>query len=518
MSFSLLAVQNFKETFKGNYSVKGMTTTKAKNSKGKLEAECYLAKSSITNEDIISHLEGRNGLGMSPIDEKGMVSFGVLDIDDYSSIVDDYIRMLYTFNIPLIPFYSKSKGIHAYIFFSEPCRPTDVVDLLILFRILLGLPKATEIFPKQRAVEKGSFGSWINLPYFNASDKDNPRKLIREDGTLAPLEEALAYCRKSERTIAEYMTLLNNLPLADAPPCLQTIYLQQKTDFRNEYLFSLATYYKTKYEDNFEAELIEANNRLIHPIELDRLEKTVIASHKKKNYSYKCGSAPLNLLCNKATCRERKMGITGDSISSLSYEEFIQYETDPPYYEWVINGIALKFFKESDIINQFAFREACFRKLHILPNKMSDARWTKIVNDALADTQIRTVDKESDVSTGGMWLKHITDFFTNRVPAENKGQLKTGRTFRDEETKTYVFNGTTLLEYLRLQKNFRSYSDVEVQSRLKDMNAQQVNYDIGGGSMLKLWSMPCSVIDSMEVTTEDVVVDFYDKLEEGDKY
>jgi len=518
MSFSLLSVTSFKETFRGNYSCKGMTTTRAKNGKGKLEADCYLAKSSITNEDILSHLEGQKGLGMSPIDEHGLVSFGVIDIDDYTNVVEDYIRLIYTFNVPLVPFYSKSKGIHAYIFFSEPCRPTDVVDLLIKFRILLGLPKDTEIFPKQRAVEKGSFGSWINLPYFAADDKSNPRKLIREDSTLAPVEEALPYCRSTERTIPEYEKLLTALPLSDAPPCLQTIYLQQKTDFRNEYLFSLATYFKTKYEDNFESELIEANSRLLEPIDLDRLTKTVIQSHKKKNYSYKCKSAPLNILCNSAACRERKMGITGESISSLSYEEFIQYETDPPYYEWIVNGIALKFYKEADIINQFAFREACFRKLHVLPNKMTDAKWTRIVNDALSSVVVKEVDKESDVSTGGMWLKHIKEFFTNRVPAENKSQLKTGRVYKDEEKKAYIFNGSTLLEYLRMQRNFRSYSDVEVQARLKDLNAQQVNYDVGNNTILKLWTIPAQVIDSMEVTMEDVTVDYYDQIEEGDKY
>lgn len=518
MAFSMLSVTSFRDTFKGNYSVKGMTTTKDKNSKGKVEADCYLAKSSITNEDIIAHLEGKKGLGMSPIDDKGMVSFGVIDIDDYTQVVEDYIRTVHTFGIPLVLFYSKSKGVHAYIFFSEPCLPTDVVDLLIKIRILMGLPKDTELFPKQRAADKVSYGSWINLPYFAAEDKNNCRKMIREDDTLAPLEEALAFCRKSAKTIKEYEGVLNNLPLSDAPPCIQTIYLRQRTDFRNEYLFSAATYLKLKYEDNFESELVELNARLIEPIDRERLEKTVISSHKKKNYSYKCGSAPLNLLCNKATCRERKNGITGENVSSLNYEEFIQYETDPPYYEWIVNGQALKFFKEADIINQFAFREACFRKLHILPNKLSDARWTRIVNDALASIVVKEVDKESDVSTGGMWLKHLTDFFTNRVPAENKGQLKTGRTYKDESKKAYIFNGSTLLEYLRMQKNFRAYTDVEVQSRLKDMNAQQVNYEISPGAILKLWSMPCGVIDSMEVATEDVSVDFYDKLEDGDKY
>ena len=62
--------------------------------------------------------------------KNGLVGFGVIDIDDYTNIIDDYVRMVNTFNIPLNLFYSKSKGLHAYVFFKEPVRPSDAVDLL----------------------------------------------------------------------------------------------------------------------------------------------------------------------------------------------------------------------------------------------------------------------------------------------------------------------------------------------------------------------------------------------------
>ena len=195
MGFSLLTVASFKNVFTGNYSVKGRTVTAENNSAGKLEGKSWLDKTSITNEDITRHLEGTASIGMSPIDEKGLVGFGVIDIDDYTNIVDDYIRMVHRFNIPLSLFYSKSKGIHAYLFFKDPVKPGDAVDVLSKIRILLGLPKDTELFPKQRSADKVSFGSWINLPYFAANDPNNPRKLIREVGTLAPVEEALTICQ-----------------------------------------------------------------------------------------------------------------------------------------------------------------------------------------------------------------------------------------------------------------------------------------------------------------------------------
>ena len=518
MGFSLLTVSTFKQAFKGNYSVKGRTETSLKNEKtGKFEVKSWLDKTSVTNEDIIAHLNGHAGIGMTPIDEKGLVGFGVIDIDDYTNVISDYIRMVHTFNIPLSLFYSKSKGIHAYVFFKEPVKPTDAVDLLIRFRILLGLPKDTEIFPKQRSADKVSYGSWINLPYFAANDDSNPRKLIREDGSLAPVEEGLATCVAVQRTIEEIEKILDALPLSDAPPCIQTIYLKQRTDFRNEYLLNLGVYFKLKYEDNFEIELHQANKMLLDPIDEDELERTCIASLKKKNYSYACDKPPMNLSCNRAMCSERKSGKTGENVSSLSFEELVQYNTDPPYYEWIVNGVALKFFNESDIINQHAFREACFRKLHFLPSKLKDSRWTRIVNDALAMIIVREVEKESDVSTGGVWLKHVSDFFTTRVAAANKQQIKAGRTFRDEETKNYIFSGTTFLEYLR-GKNFRAYGDVEIQARLKELGARQVQYDIQPGQSIKCWAVDCSRIDLMHIDTEDFEIDFYDSIKEGDKY
>lgn len=503
--------------FTGNYSVKGRTNTAEKNAAGKLEGKSWLDKTSITNEDITKHLEGQASIGMSPINEQGLVGFGVIDIDDYSNIVEDYIRMVHTFNIPLNLFYSKSKGIHAYVFFKDPVKPGDAVDLLSRIRVLLGLPKDTELFPKQRSADKVSYGSWINLPYFAANDPNNPRKLIREDGSLAPVEEALTVCQASKRTVQEVYTLLDSLPLADAPPCVQTIYLKQKTDFRNEYLFNLGVYFKAKYEDNFENELLEANGRLLDPVAPDEVERTCLKSLRKKDYHYKCDQPPISLLCNKAACRDRKNGTEGDLISSLSFEDFIQYETDPPYYEWVINGQTLKFFHESDIINQSAFRELVFRKLHYLPPKISDAKWTRIVNNAQSHIEVRAIEKESDVSTGAVWLKHINEFFTTRVLAANKGQMKAGRTYRDEDLKSYIFSGTALLEYIRA-KGFRSYSDVEIQSRLKELGARQVQYDITPGQSIKCWALACDKIDTMAIDIENVEIDFYDKLQAEDKY
>lgn len=520
MAYSLLTVTLFRKVFNGNTTVKGVTTTKdIVTSEGKLEANSYLDKSALSNDDIIAHLNGIKGVGMAPINEQGKVGFGVIDIDSYNGSVDVYIKTIYTFNFPIIPFYSKSKGLHAYVFFKEPVTPDEAIDLLIRMRQTLGLPKDTEIFPKQRAVTKGGFASWINLPYFDAANPDNPRKLIKEDGSLANIEEALRICEQSARDIAEFNKAIDELPMNDAPPCLQTIYLLRQTDFRNEYLYGIGVYCKHKYEDNFEQELLEINSKLDKPLDENEIRKTILKSMQKKEYSYKCNVPPCNLLCSKALCRERKYGIEGETITNLSYEDLIQYNTDPPYYEWFINGVALKFFKESEIIQQNYVQELCMRKLHILPPQMTKARWFRIVNTALSNVIVKEVEKESDVSTGGVWLEYVTEFFTNRVPATNKKQIKIDRVYNDEYLGAYIFKGNALLEYLRKQKNFRQFSDVEIQSRLKDMGARQVMYDIDDGNILNLWSMPFASIPKRNtMSLNDIDIDFFDKESPDDKY
>lgn len=515
---SMLLVKSFQEVFKGNVSAKGKTLIDGvKKESGKMVSKNFLDKSPLSANDILAHLEGRDNIGMMPITEEGKVFFGVIDVDSYSENVNIYVKAIYRYGMPLLPFYSKSKGLHLYVFFKGE-DPSPVVDLLNDIRCILGLPPNTEIFPKQRAAEQGATYSWISLPYFDADNPENPRKLIKSDLSLAPLGEALEKCKNSARTIKEYQDVLNKLPLHDAPPCLQSIYLKGETSARNEYLFSLAVYYKTINEDLFDRELLDANQKLLAPLEEEEVVNTIIKSHERKTYTYKCGSPPLCLLCNKNLCSKREHGCKGLSISSLSYEEFTQYKTDPPYYTWCVNGQELKFFKEADIINQSAFRELCVRHLHVLPQKLKDAHWTKIVNTALENIVVKDAEASEDISTGGVFRRHINSFFTERVHAETKAMIKAGGIYEDKELKRYVFRGTDLLEYLRQVKNFKAFTDVEVQTKLKDLGCIIGPYTISDGVIIKAYMMPIGLVDATYSDLEGLELDFKKYVEkEGDE-
>lgn len=519
MSYSILTIKRFKELFAGNMSYKGITRINhVPEENKKLEANSYLDKTPVTNNDIAEHLEGIQSIGLSPINEESLCSFGVIDVDDYSPRIKSRLGNIYRYSIPLIPFYSKSGGLHLYVFFKDPVKPDVLKDILDELKISIGLPMDTEVFPKQRSKDKSSFCSWINLPYFNADDRDNRRKLVFEDGTLACLPDMLDYCEERKTTIDQLRKKLEELPLYDAPPCLQSLYISGVDEYRNEFLFSAAVYCKNKYgEDSFEQELLELNSTFENPLTEQEIQNTIIKTMSKKTYSYKCGLPPLCNVCNKKICESRKYGKDSGQIPSLSFEEFHQYLTEPPYYEWIVNGEALRFYKEEDIINQTAFRTLCMRKLHKLPKKLPDAKWTSIVNSALENVILHDADIESSMTAGGIWYKYTCDFFTTRKLADSKTQIKLGRIYRDNERGLYVFRGTDYIEYMLNIKDFKSYTEAEMQNNLIDKGAKIIPYMLGDKEY-RLWAIPVSVIDTSQDSLDDVDIDYLEKEKDDDRF
>ena len=497
MSIPLIFLEDFKILFHGNTNGKGNTTNIGKKvtEAGKLEADSWVIRAAITDNDYTQHLEGIQGLGISPINTKNKCVFGVIDVDQYQGDVTRYLSIIRKFELPLLPFYSKSGGLHLYVFFSVETPATDVIDLLHVFRQLLGLSKDTEIFPKQRTITSDGVGNWINLPYFAADDFNNKRKLIAPDNSLVPLDLALDICKDSRKTIEDFNVFIANLPLSDAPPCLQCLYMQGDTLYRNEYMFSLARYYKAKMGDNFEFEVINANQAMQRPLELAELDKSIIRSHKKQEYSYKCGSPPLNVICNKDVCKKRTFGIGCDFISNLSYESFTQYKGDPTWYEWVVNGMTLQFFSETDIISQQKFRELALRELHLLPIRLVDREWSRIVNKALENVIVVEGDKENGMDNGNRFMEFVMEFMTKRVMAESKEQINIDRVYIDADKRAYIFKAQALLDFIIDVKKFRDYNSVMIQAKIRQLGGAPLRYYINKDLRnLRCWYVPLESI------------------------
>lgn len=395
MTFATLDLM--KTLFKGNQEFYGQfiedDTTNEDGTKRKGSARTVGGL--VTESLYRQHLEGSAGLGICPVDKNGLCNFSVIDIDVYDAETTKYyLSILERNSFPIMPFKSKSGGLHLYTFYAVPIPAKQAIDNSRYMASLLGLPKETEVFPKQQFIRENGKGNWINLPYYKGTE----RPMLDYDGT--PYKDAtLAFSLCKDKAISQefFEQWKNNLALNDAPPCLQTIYLIGDVEQRNQYLFSLACYYKAKYKDEFEDYLYRANEALLRPLEDRELEQTVISSHRKNNYSYKCHDVPLCNYCNKQECRKRKYAV-GDAISELSFEQLIMYRSDPPYYDWIVNGKELRFNSESEIIKQEKFRELCMRNLCILPGRLKDDAWTDIVNTALKHIDIRMPQNESQTT------------------------------------------------------------------------------------------------------------------------
>lgn len=495
-----------------SYGVHINDETEVADASGKKRGKNFTKQAPVTVELYTKHLNGTEGLGIIPVDREGLCSFAVLDVDVYGVDHKPVLNSIRNTGLPIVPFRSKSGGLHLYIFFGSPEKASVVIEHMKSIRILLMLDKKTEVFPKQAVLREEEAGNWINLPYFNAAN--TKQYVIGPQGEALTLEEAVDFCKRSAISVNTLEKELDNMPLADAPPCLQAIYLRKTTHNRNNYLMSLGTYYKAKLGEDFEFALIEANNRLDNPIDIERLTKTVISSQKKRGYSYICKEEPICSICYKDRCKKRKYGVGGELVSELTYGEFRQYNTDPPFYEWIVNDRSLKFYDERDIMGQQEFRVLCFRILHILPVKLADQTWTGIVNTALSNVVVKEIDQANDVSSGSIFMEFLSEFLTKRAPAATKTQVLVDRVFFDSDVDAYIFKPKVFYHFLVNTKNFKVYSATEVQARLTEMGAMPIRYYINkDNSNIRVWSMPMNALKTfIESPVDAVEVDFMEEM------
>ena len=111
--------KKFASAFQGLSSAYLTMVAKGKNDAGKTEGEYQVKRDAITETHYAAHLDGVSSLGIFLLNEKSMVKFGCIDIDQYplehKKIVDFFAEK----KLPLIVDRSKSGGAHCYLFSNE---------------------------------------------------------------------------------------------------------------------------------------------------------------------------------------------------------------------------------------------------------------------------------------------------------------------------------------------------------------------------------------------------------------
>lgn len=505
--YSTTDITSFYSLFQGNDSAYGVTKV-GEIVNGKAEAKSHLEHKEVTPAVLQRHLAGEESIGIAPIKEDGCCSFGAIDIDDYKYDLMDVIRAIEDFNIPLVPCWSKSKKLHLYIFFSDEAPADKVIKILQWYARAFACEKKVEIFPKQaKTSSSNTFYSWINIPYFNCNDETNHRRIVRSDGTLIhDLSEAVELMLSKQMTLKEHEQWIDDFDYKDAPPCILSGLLLRDIGpgQRNNWLFSCGVYFRLKDENcDLRSLLTEVNHSLHHPIPDNELENTVIKGFNRKTYFYMCAALDR---CDKAQCRQKEFGIESNQSTGLEFGELTQYMTDPPYYEWIVNGQKLTFWNEQEILGQMKFRALCMRQLHIVPRHVKDDRWSAILTRACENIRVvEQITTSGDFTAGSAFFDLTCNFFYSKRKADNITQVQMGRIYEDKERKAYAFMARYFTEYVISKNDFRSYQPVEIRVRLQQMGAYKDN---------NLWYMPVAAIPEEQQKPE---IEFRDRdLEDGD--
>lgn len=502
MPLNVMLITEFQSVFSGSEKNYGLHTYNFADNGKEKGTNRTVTNELLTYDQYEAHLNGNIGLGVIPINENHKCKFTVIDIDVYDRSLQMFVDAIDTHGFPLVPFRSKSGGLHIYTFFKDFIDAKEAIEVTQTMVTALALDmymkktvdRLIEIFPKQFKLQNGSTGNWINMPYYNA-EKTRQAALYKSNDLC--IEDALVLIKKRTVTIEGVKSFLKELPFSDGPPCLQTIFILNpldKNDGRNEYLFSFGSYLKKKDENFFENKLSEVNGSLSEPIDAQELESTIISSLRKKDYNYKCTQYPCADYCNKAICRTREYGVGKHDgyFSDIDLGQLTQIKTSQPYYEWLVRiqgaeeWVKLRFKTEDEIIRQDVFMRLCFRELHSLPVKMKQTEWIKNVNQCLQNIDVLSIEEDDETSPITIFKALTIEFITGRARATVKDQIFGRKVYYDKDRSEYYFRTRDLSDYLFLEKQMRFIHPNEVHGLLQDMDCKQKRIRTESGKQIRV--------------------------------
>lgn len=479
--------ERFFNLFKGKETSFGCSTLEGVDPfTGKVTTKYSTESRSLFLEDKEKHLAGEKGIGIIPLTNDNLCHFAAIDVDVYdeeNKLIPRILNDIALLGVPLIPCYSKSGGLHLFVFFQEAIPSTMAISLMKRFASILRVSKYTdnkaqvrdvEIFPKQ---VKAGIGSFINLPYFG----DTKKAIDVNTNTVLSLEAFLDKAetlKMSKKKVADNIkkdTASNAVsdpddPLFHAPPCLITLLQIYKATFgaglRNEVLFNFGIYFKKRYEDAFGDYLREFNQKhCVPPVPDDEVDKT-IEQLNSKDYFYKCQSAPIADVCNKTVCRQRKYGL-GQETTIIEFGDLTIINGDPKIYRWDIDDVEVE-LSADEILSPAKLNV----KILEATNKMAGLD-KKAITEAYAKSfeNARYMDVGIENTPTGQLVYHLKEFLENRKQSyKNQPEMVTiiehGMSTVKNEYGIYFFKMQAFHSYLS-SIGFREFNYTEISNILK---------------------------------------------------
>lgn len=405
-------------------------------------------------EQWVSHLTGKKGLGIIPINEQSECLWAAIDIDDYNLGQIGWEELLKSIEkTPLVCCKSKSGGAHLYIFCVQSVSAIVMRDYLRNTVGSLGFG-SSEIFPKQDRVnaEHGDVGNWLNMPYFGGNSRvcvvlDNMNK-IQELGAASFC--SFAYKKRVAKAFFDNIDTIDydQSPIEGGPPCLQIMSINGfPPHTRNISLFNIGVYLKKATPDQWKMLIRQFNLKLFSDNRLSEQEVDEITkSLSKKEYAYQCYEEPLCSFCNAKLCRTRKYGIS--NVVGLPIINSVTKVTgDLSMWFIDVEGGRLELTTE-ELYDNRKFILRCLNDLNIMPNKMKPEKWSAFIQTI--------IDQMVEIRDEGMFQRHeipqnFQQFMLARL-SRNVGDLEANRTYYDEKENEIRFRFEAFLNYLKYKR------------------------------------------------------------------
>lgn len=486
-------ITRFKAIFSGLDIAYGTYKIEKAKDTGKQTGKAVVIRKPPTDDLWQKHLEGvEPSLGIIPIRADNTCVWGCIDIDQYPLDHAGLVAKIRKLQLPLVVCRSKSGGAHVFLFVKDPISAADMQRYLNACAGLLG-ESGREIFPKQTEilVDRGDTGNFLNLPYF--AGNEGMRYAIKDDGSAATMEEFYSlydtYVQGPDLQFPEEPKQPDH-PIKDGPPCLQALCTQGFPEgTRNNGLFNIAIYLKKAAPGDWDAKLVEHNQKyMAPPLSMAELS-TITKQLQKKDYKYKCKDAPINSFCNAGLCRTRKFGVGGDAPDAPQMSSLSKYNAEPPLWFLDVNSKRVELETES-LFNQASFQKACMEKINVLPPTVRKQDWENILNGLLREmVELEQIHEASeDTTITGQFMDLVEEFTTHLQQAMDRDEILLGRPWTHEEEAMVYFRIKDLEAHLK-RSNFMGMTAPKIAQRLRDIGGEPYPLFLKGRTT-RCWRMP----------------------------
>jgi len=349
-------LEEFVELFQGSSTYFGASEPLGhkRDRDGKQEFRHWVEPKPMTKEHWSQHLKGEKYYGSVPIRDDNTCSWGVIDVDRYNIQHKDVISVIRKRKYPLVPFRSKSNGLHLILFIDGVVPAASMRKKLIELASDLGVnDTTTDIYPAQDEVDltpedwnQKRKGNFVNLPYQKAHM--TTRVAMDDNANSVKIEDLFKFVSNYRLTPAEFkkLKIFQDDETKDYPPCVVNFMKNkvQKGEGRNDAMFNVAVLGKkinpdpVMYQDWTRKMMNKVCSEELHPKELENIFKGV----ENKEYAYKCKTSIARMHCSSSTCLRRKHGIGANEVLP-EVGKLLKVNSYPePYWILPIHGKSIR--------------------------------------------------------------------------------------------------------------------------------------------------------------------------------